>query len=73
MTLIQATKIIGLKVITLQGGKEIDTVKDNVEEFEVSGGLISDLKTGSNDDVIASTGDMMTREILDIAEQKWAI
>lgn len=28
MTLIQATKIIGLKVITLDGGKEIDTVKD---------------------------------------------
>jgi uncharacterized protein YrrD/ElaB/YqjD/DUF883 family membrane-anchored ribosome-binding protein len=34
MTLIQATKIIGLKVITLDGGKEIDTVKDVIYDPE---------------------------------------
>jgi uncharacterized protein YrrD len=34
MTLIQATKIIGLKGITLDGGKEIDTVKDVIYDPE---------------------------------------
>jgi len=43
MTLIQATKIIGLKVITLDGGNEIDSVKDviyNPDENEVKALLI---------------------------------
>jgi uncharacterized protein YrrD/gas vesicle protein len=34
MTLIQATKIIGLKIITLDNGKEIDTVKDVIYDPE---------------------------------------
>ena len=31
--------------------------------------MISDLRSAKNDDVIASIGDMVTREILDTAEQ----